>query len=120
MKRIDKINTYLEQGKTYEEIGDILGVSRQRIEQIIKKSNPSFSKYVYRRKPLRVNAQYRQEGNFLTLNEWYDFTLTEEIRPTSKERLIYYLEIKDNNKDIKITYTSLEELLKDWSNVNLL
>ncbi|MCK9370891.1 helix-turn-helix domain-containing protein [Candidatus Dojkabacteria bacterium] len=35
MKRIERINQYLEQGKTYEEIGDILGVSRQRIEQII-------------------------------------------------------------------------------------
>ncbi|MCK9370890.1 hypothetical protein M0R04_13350 [Candidatus Dojkabacteria bacterium] len=69
---------------------------------------------------MKVTAQYKQEGNFLNKDELYNFILTEEVRPKSKEKLIYYLEIKDNNKDIKITYSSLEGLLKDWSNINLL
>jgi DNA-binding CsgD family transcriptional regulator len=34
-KRLTEINRLRSEGKTYQEIGDVYGISRQRVEQII-------------------------------------------------------------------------------------
>ena len=38
-KRFDEINQMRKEGKTYQEIGNIYGISRQRVEQIIHEYN---------------------------------------------------------------------------------
>lgn len=38
-KRLNDINKLRSEGKTYQEIGDIYGISRQRVEQIINEHN---------------------------------------------------------------------------------
>lgn len=38
-KRIEEINKMRSEGKTYQEIGNIYGISRQRVEQIINGYN---------------------------------------------------------------------------------
>ena len=38
-KRLNDINKLRGEGKTYQEIGDIYGISRQRVEQIINGHN---------------------------------------------------------------------------------
>ncbi len=38
-KRLDDINKLRSEGKTYQEIGNIYGISRQRVEQIINNRN---------------------------------------------------------------------------------
>lgn len=38
-KRLNDINKLRSEGKTYQEIGDIYGISRQRVEQIINGHN---------------------------------------------------------------------------------
>lgn len=34
-ERLNKIQKFREEGKTYQEIGDMIGISKQRVEQII-------------------------------------------------------------------------------------
>ena len=38
-KRLNEINKLRSEGKTYQEIGNIYGISRQRVEQIINNHN---------------------------------------------------------------------------------
>jgi DNA-binding CsgD family transcriptional regulator len=38
-KRLNDINKLRSEGKTYQEIGNIYGISRQRVEQIINRHN---------------------------------------------------------------------------------
>jgi DNA-directed RNA polymerase sigma subunit (sigma70/sigma32) len=38
-KRLNDINKLRSEGKTYQEIGNIYGISRQRVEQIINGHN---------------------------------------------------------------------------------
>ena len=38
-KRLNEINKLRSEGKTYQEIGNIYGISRQRVEQIINGHN---------------------------------------------------------------------------------
>lgn len=38
-KRLAEINKLRSEGKTYQEIGDVYGISRQRVEQIINQHN---------------------------------------------------------------------------------
>jgi DNA-binding CsgD family transcriptional regulator len=38
-KRLNDINKLRSEGKTYQEIGNIYGISRQRVEQIINNHN---------------------------------------------------------------------------------
>lgn len=38
-KRVNDINVLRAEGKTYQEIGEIYGISRQRVEQIINGHN---------------------------------------------------------------------------------
>lgn len=38
-KRFNEINKLRSEGKTYQEIGDVYGISRQRVEQIINQHN---------------------------------------------------------------------------------
>jgi DNA-binding CsgD family transcriptional regulator len=56
-----------EQGKTYEEIGQVFGVSRERIRQILKKRNPNLTGWepLFQRKVREAQAR----GGYITYSK---------------------------------------------------
>ena len=111
--KLKQIKKYLVEGKTYEEIGEIFGVTRQRIEQILH----PLGLPVYQRKPIKIIAKFIGNSTFLK-NEIYELLLTEKIKPKGEDKLMFFLESANQNFKINITYYGIEELLKDWEAIS--
>ena len=66
MARLEQIQQYRITGKTYQEIGILLGISRQRVEQILKperlrayRKTPKYKTYARHRKHLRPDKKFK-------------------------------------------------------------
>ena len=69
MHKYDEMKMLREQGKTYQQIADELGVSTQVVSFALKKTNKNFKAFTEKR-CIYVNIRYWLNKNQVTINEF--------------------------------------------------
>lgn len=69
MQKYDEIKKLREQGKTYQQIADELGVSTQVVSAALKKANNNFKVFTKER-CIYVNIRYWLNTNRITINDF--------------------------------------------------
>lgn len=108
LKQIEKL---IKEGKTYAEIGDKFGVSRQRIEQIIHQK----MRNGYQGEAVRAKAIYVGKNSFLVNGQEYEMCLFEEIKSRKSAVWLLQVEILWQQGGMRLSYDSFFKFIKDWS-----
>ena len=101
------IKELLQSGKTLQEVADVLGVSKQRVHQLVKKLGLSREEYVS-----SLRAKKRKENRLVEIQKKYNRDSYGFLSDIKKRQGLFFTRKKQNNKqrgwEWSITMSDLE------------